>query len=264
MVLGTRKGRLALVVRPGVLEALEARRIYLRELAWALREPKHGSILFLPTTMVEPYCGVFAGDILPTIGAFSYSHSATSYKQRIGRFCSIGKGVVWTGAPQHDRLSTSWFASHPAGFLTAAAAADEGVRFEVEPPRGSSSVAVIEHDVWIGEGATVGEKITLRTGCVVNAGAVVTKDVAPYSIVAGNPAQVVGMRFPEHLVADLLASSWWNYRFTGFAGMAVHDPARFLGEFDEAREGGRLQLLPSARPFSEIAEEIEQELGGPA
>jgi acetyltransferase-like isoleucine patch superfamily enzyme len=63
----------------------------------------------------------------------------------------------------------------------------------------------VQDDVWIGHGAMILSGVTLHQGCVIGAGAVVTRDVPPYAIVAGNPAQVVKYRFSQELVQKLLA-----------------------------------------------------------
>ena len=55
--------------------------------------------------------------------------------------------------------------------------------------------------------------VTLGTGCVVGAGAVVTGSVPSYAITGGNPARLIRFRFPEEIVAELLESFWWNTRF---------------------------------------------------
>lgn len=64
-------------------------------------------------------------------------------------------------------------------------------------PRGDMYKIVIENDVWIGYGAIVLSNVIIGTGAIVAAGAVVTKDVDPYSVVAGNPAVVIKRRFSE-------------------------------------------------------------------
>jgi len=64
-----------------------------------------------------------------------------------------------------------------------------------DAPRGDKFRVVIESDVWIGHGAIVLSGVTVGRGAVVGAGSVVTKDVAPYAVVAGNPARVLRMRF---------------------------------------------------------------------
>jgi hypothetical protein len=52
---------------------------------------------------------------------------------------------------------------------------------------------------------------TIGIGAVIAAGAVVTKDVAPYAIVAGNPARVIRQRFPSAIADRLLQLAWWNW-----------------------------------------------------
>jgi acetyltransferase-like isoleucine patch superfamily enzyme len=70
---------------------------------------------------------------------------------------------------------------------------------------------VIGSDVWLGVGALVLSGVTIGHGAVVAAGAVVVKDVPPYSLVAGNPARIVRMRFEEKTVKSLLRIAWWNW-----------------------------------------------------
>jgi virginiamycin A acetyltransferase len=119
---------------------------------------------------------------------------------RIGRFCSIG-AYVSIGMAEHPlhRGSTSPFtygrrniAGDPAGWNE------------------FSSPPIIGHDVWIGGHSTVLQGVQVETGAVIAAGAIVTKNVPAYSIVAGVPARVSRFRFsPEQIVA-LIASKWWE------------------------------------------------------
>jgi len=69
----------------------------------------------------------------------------------------------------------------------------------------------IGHDVWIGHGAIVLPGRTIGTGAVVGAGSVVTKDVAPYTIVAGNPARMIRQRFPDKVAERLQGLAWWDW-----------------------------------------------------
>ena len=70
---------------------------------------------------------------------------------------------------------------------------------------------VIGPDVWIGDHATVMPGVTIGAGAIVAAMSVVTKDVPPYAIVAGNPARAVRARFGEDTVRRLLAVAWWDW-----------------------------------------------------
>jgi acetyltransferase-like isoleucine patch superfamily enzyme len=69
----------------------------------------------------------------------------------------------------------------------------------------------IEHDSWIGERVIITSKCSrIGIGAVVGAGAVVTKDVPDFAIVAGNPAKLVRYRFPSNEIELRLASRWWE------------------------------------------------------
>ncbi|TCP23172.1 hypothetical protein EV656_104143 [Rhodovulum adriaticum] len=75
----------------------------------------------------------------------------------------------------------------------------------------ASRRAQIGHDTWIGHGAVIRPEITVGHGAVVAAGAVVTRDVAPYMIVAGVPAKPLRARFPAAIADRLIALAWWDW-----------------------------------------------------
>ncbi len=66
-------------------------------------------------------------------------------------------------------------------------------------------------DCWIGHGAIIKPEVTLGIGAIVASGAVVTKDIAPFMIVAGCPAQPLRARFSDAVIARLLALAWWDW-----------------------------------------------------
>lgn len=76
--------------------------------------------------------------------------------------------------------------------------------------RGSRRL-VLGHDTWIGHGAIVMPEVTLHHGAVVASGAVVTKDVAPYTIVAGVPARPIKPRLAPDLAERVIALGWWDW-----------------------------------------------------
>lgn len=75
----------------------------------------------------------------------------------------------------------------------------------------ASRRTVIGADTWIGHGAIVRPEITIGTGAIVGAGAVVTHDVAPYMVVAGVPATPIRARFDTGIADRLLALAWWDW-----------------------------------------------------
>lgn len=69
----------------------------------------------------------------------------------------------------------------------------------------------IEEDVWIGSNSCILSGVRLGRGCIIAAGSVVTKDVAPYSIVGGVPAKLIRMRFTPDVIEFLENSKWWTW-----------------------------------------------------
>jgi len=142
-----------------------------------------------------------SGDV--RIGAFSTAHGSIDESvARVGRYCSIAWGVHFaTFEHPLDRITTHGMTYH-AGYF------GHGPAPAPIPPQ---ERIVIENDVFVGERAYIKGGVTLHTGCVVGAHAVVTRDVPPYAVVAGNPARVMKMRFDDATIARLLASQWWRF-----------------------------------------------------
>jgi virginiamycin A acetyltransferase len=69
----------------------------------------------------------------------------------------------------------------------------------------------VGHDVWIGTGAVIMPGISIGDGAIIGAYSVVASDVPAYSIVAGNPARVVKLRFDEATIASLEEIAWWDW-----------------------------------------------------
>ena len=124
----------------------------------------------------------------------------------IGRYCAIASGVrfLLPGA-NHADLGPSTFPFGIFGSPWAEATMDLVMG---APSRGDT---VIGHDVWLGYRALVLPGVTVGHGAVVAAASVVTADVEPYAIVAGNPARVVRRRFDEENVARLVRAAWWDW-----------------------------------------------------
>lgn len=72
-------------------------------------------------------------------------------------------------------------------------------------------------DVWVGNNAVVLSGVRVETGSVVGAGSVVTKNTLPYSINVGNPSKIIGYRFEQKIIDQLLELKWWDLEFTKIA-----------------------------------------------
>lgn len=69
----------------------------------------------------------------------------------------------------------------------------------------------IGNDVWVGRRALILPGVTIGDGAVVAAHATVVKNVPPYAIVGGTPAEIIRYRFPNEIIAKMLAIAWWNW-----------------------------------------------------
>jgi acetyltransferase-like isoleucine patch superfamily enzyme len=118
---------------------------------------------------------------------------------RIGRYCSFANTV--RSAPINHLMDA--MTTHPALYERAFGVVDKDIEWD--------EVLVIEDDVWVGHNVMIlpGCK-RIGRGAVIGAGAVVTKDVEAYAIMAGNPARKLRYRFEPELIAALEASHWWE------------------------------------------------------
>ncbi len=139
------------------------------------------------------------------IGRYSYTgKNFTAWHCSIGAFCSISWNVSIGGA-NHDysRITThSFLYSKDFGLLP---------EDDFEGYDRFSQPCIIGNDVWIAANACICRGVTVHTGAVIAAGAVVTHDVPPYTIVAGVPAKPLKKRFDEETIAMLLESRWWEF-----------------------------------------------------
>jgi hypothetical protein len=156
----------------------------------AFVEIGRGSRLVSAEFLDYAYCDRFADIANTTVGKFANIAALT----RIGP-----TDHPMAQASQHHFLYRSSYywpdAQDDAGFFAARAARR----------------TVLGPDCWIGHGAIVRPDVTVGAGAVVAAGAVVTKDVAPYTIVAGVPATTLRRRLPDAVGERLLALAWWDW-----------------------------------------------------
>ena len=133
-----------------------------------------------------------------------YHFDFTGDKLIIGKFCMIASDVkfIMNGANHLvDAVSTYPFSIFGNGWESAM----DGKTY---PNKGD---LVIGNDVWIGYNATIMAGVTIGDGAIIATNSTVVKDVPPYTIVGGNPAQEIKKRFSQQTIQKLLRLQWWNW-----------------------------------------------------
>ena len=189
------------------------------------------------------------------IGAFSFvnlrsvHHETTNCAiecQSIGRFCMFAHSI------------NIGFAGHPTDFISnhlvfrydgKTTYAHDFMKIENDVIEEKVRKEYIGHsrrplpkignDVWIGYGVTVLNGVTIGDGAVIAACSVVTKDVEPYSIVAGNPARIVRMRFSDKEIEILKRISWWDYGADILHGIDLANSDSGIKELEERVMSGK-------------------------
>lgn len=158
-----------------------------------------------------------------TMGRYSYMGAANSLNNvTIGSFCSIASYCA-IGGGDHPLGNVSSSPVFLAGRNVFGTNLGE-LSFDESRP------VTIGNDVWIGEACFVNAGVTIGDGAVIGAHSVVTRDVEPYSIVAGAPAREIRKRFSDDVVEGLLALRWWDWdddRLRSSAGLFA-DPRALL------------------------------------
>ena len=132
-----------------------------------------------------------------------YLHIFSPETLTIGKFCQIADGALFITASAHHRYD---------GFSSFPFAAFGGGKMKGRPSNPDPGPdTVIGNDVWVGQDARILPGARIGSGVIIGAGAVVTGEVAPYSVVAGNPARVVRRRFDDETIAALLDIAWWDW-----------------------------------------------------
>jgi len=160
------------------------------------------------------------------IGEFSYYHNFDilenyeSYlapylfplspdKLIIGKFVQIAHGVRFITNSANHKMKA--FSTYPfMNFMMTNKTTSEDIVKMFEESQNAGDT-VVGNDVWIGIDATIMPNVKIGDGAIIGAKSVVTKNVEPYTIVAGNPAKVIKRRFDDDTVEKLLKIKWWEW-----------------------------------------------------
>ncbi len=170
--------------------------------------PIHGydKEIYVKPTIKNPQ--IIVGDFTYIADSDFESHVTHLYEWNgdrliIGKFCQIAAGVefVMNGA-NHQMNAVSTFPFFTLEGWDASAPQKSDM-----PLKGDT---VIGNDVWIGQNATIMPGVHIGDGAIIGANSLVSKDVEPYTIVAGNPIRVIRKRFDDELIDLLERFKWWD------------------------------------------------------
>lgn len=189
------------------------------------RNPLQGDVLN-PSAVYGPCKGnIFLKNMINemniSIGDFTYAHmenlegekvlrslvpySFGNKKLIIGKFCSIGFGTQFISPYANHQMSS--FTTYPFWHIFSE---KEILKPWVEDAD-SKGDTIVGNDVWFGRESMIMAGVNIGDGAIIAARAVVTQDVPPYAIVAGNPARLIRYRFSDEIICKLLSIQWWDW-----------------------------------------------------
>lgn len=136
---------------------------------------------------------------------FEYNNVRNCYfcKLIMGKFCQIA--VDTTFIMDDSNHPMSGFSTYPFFIF------DEWKDYT--PVFNKKGDTIIGNDVWFGTNAVIMPGIKIGDGAIIGAYSIVTKDIEPYTIVAGNPAKIIKKRFTDDTIQQLLEIKWWDWQY---------------------------------------------------
>ena len=181
------------------------------------------------------------------LGRYSYvGYDSEVINCEIGAFCSIANGFI-TGGAKHP---LDWVSTSPVFYNVGSGTGHHLGNLPIE----KTAKTIIGNDVCIGSRAIIMQGVNVGTGAAIGAGAVVTKDVPPYAVVAGCPAKIIKYRFNDDIINKLLKSQWWlmDDKILKSIARYVNTPELFLSELEKIKSnvgGGKYKELNASRFF---------------
>ena len=163
-----------------------------------------------------------------SLGKYSYAYDCSVINTDIGAFCSIGAGTV-IGGGAHP---TNWVSTSPVFYSGRNVLRKNFTNKEFDEYKKTN----IGNDVWIGSRCLIKGGVSIGDGAVIGMGSVVTHDVPPYEIWAGNPAKRIKNRFDDETAEKLLNSKWWDLSDDELKslGNSFNNPDEFLKLINKA------------------------------
>ncbi|GAB1309283.1 DapH/DapD/GlmU-related protein [Urechidicola sp. KH5] len=138
------------------------------------------------------FSGEITVDYRTTLGNNNYLHG----KIQVGKYCQFGADVALHAT------------NHPSTYLSTYINKNL-FNGELKSLKQEGKI-IVGHDVWLGHSVVIVGNVNIGNGAIIAAGAVVTKDVEPFSLVAGVPSKKIKMRFSDEIIEEIQELKWWD------------------------------------------------------
>lgn len=132
-----------------------------------------------------------------------YMHPNVPEKLIIGKFGQIAHGTQFITSSANHQMDG--FSTYPFSVF----GEPWSKSYEAKWPNKGDTI--VGNDVWIGHESLIMPAVTIGDGAIIASRSIVTKNIPPYAIVAGNPAKIIRMRFDDKTIAQLLKIKWWDW-----------------------------------------------------
>ena len=199
---------------------------------------------------MEEHCTIAAGYDLFSCGSWTSCASAFPVETHIGRHVGIAVNTSANIGFRHPmeavcmdssvfNFNREYVASYFAEYEKTNGSVE---KYKVPTPQHREMGVTIGNDVWIGANVILKPNITIGDGAIIASHSIVTKDVAPYTLVAGSPAVFKRHRFDMHTIAELMKIQFWHYELGDFFKNHIRfdDPKQFIADFYKHQDKLRL------------------------
>jgi acetyltransferase-like isoleucine patch superfamily enzyme len=157
-------------------------------------------------SQIDKRSKVSAGSQLVNVTMGKYSdigYDCTLVNVKVGSFCSFASNIIIGGANH----TVSWVSTQPVFNEN-----KDNLPYKFSEHKFEQfNETIIGSDVWIGNNVLIKGGVNVGHGAIIGMGSVVTKDIPPYEIWAGNPAKFIKRRFDDNIATELLKLKWWEW-----------------------------------------------------
>lgn len=194
-----------MIINKEMAQRLYNRNIYLRPGLALLGQGFVGLRCDFRASVSDSAPSYFAVLDCSNLGSYTVANPARFTNSSIGNYCSIADGTRIVRHHAMERITTSICT------VDVPVSAEVFANFKGKRPYINSYHTLIGHDVWIGSNVLIKDGLTIGHGAIIGANSMVTHNIPPFAVVAGSPAKIIKMRFPDEDIERILKTNWYTY-----------------------------------------------------